>query len=189
MEPHVRSLGDLGPRICILGPSNSGKSTLADAIARTSERTVIYMDQLRFLPHSDWVERSDAEFFALHEEAIKADSWVADGNFAKCLSRRLEEATGLILLETSVLTSLWRYLRRSWFENNRLGALGGKRDTVKWEMIRFIAFDAPKSRGRYEDMFEASNLPKIKLSSQQEMDVFYKVMDLIRWNEGPMSGR
>ena len=28
------NLSDLGDRICILGPSNSGKSTLADAIAR-----------------------------------------------------------------------------------------------------------------------------------------------------------
>ena len=27
------NLDTLGPRICILGPSNSGKSTLADAIA------------------------------------------------------------------------------------------------------------------------------------------------------------
>jgi cytidylate kinase len=27
-------LSDLGPRICLMGPSNSGKSTLAGAIAR-----------------------------------------------------------------------------------------------------------------------------------------------------------
>ncbi len=27
------SLEDLGPRICIMGPSNSGKSTLATAIS------------------------------------------------------------------------------------------------------------------------------------------------------------
>ncbi|TGQ03272.1 AAA family ATPase, partial [Mesorhizobium sp. M00.F.Ca.ET.217.01.1.1] len=38
------NLSDLGDRICILGPSNSGKSTLADAIARKRGLTPIHLD-------------------------------------------------------------------------------------------------------------------------------------------------
>ena len=33
-KTHQMDLDDLGARICILGPSNSGKSTLAAAIGR-----------------------------------------------------------------------------------------------------------------------------------------------------------
>lgn len=40
------SLSSLGPRICILGPSNSGKSTLATAIARKCDLRPVHLDQL-----------------------------------------------------------------------------------------------------------------------------------------------
>ena len=46
-------LDDLGPRICIMGPSNSGKSTLADAIARACDLPVVHLDQLHHLPGTD----------------------------------------------------------------------------------------------------------------------------------------
>jgi Cytidylate kinase len=39
-------LPDLGERICILGPSNSGKSTLAEAIARKRGLQAVHSDQL-----------------------------------------------------------------------------------------------------------------------------------------------
>jgi adenylate kinase family enzyme len=34
------TLDDLGPRICIMGPSNSGKSTLATAIVQNPAEAV-----------------------------------------------------------------------------------------------------------------------------------------------------
>lgn len=50
-------LEDLGQRICILGPSNSGKSTLASAIGRKCGLTVIHLDQLYHRPGTDWEPR------------------------------------------------------------------------------------------------------------------------------------
>ncbi|MET3722789.1 hypothetical protein [Sphingomonas trueperi] len=49
------TLDDLGPRLCILGPSNSGKSTLAFAIAAARGLPPIHLDQLHHLPHTDWL--------------------------------------------------------------------------------------------------------------------------------------
>ena len=51
------NLDTLGPRICILGPSNSGKSTLADAIAAKQGLEPIHLDRLYHLPHTDWQPR------------------------------------------------------------------------------------------------------------------------------------
>ena len=62
----------LGPRIIILGASNAGKSTLAEAIARKARSTPVFLDQLRFVANSDWVERPDADFTA---EAKKLLDW------------------------------------------------------------------------------------------------------------------
>jgi adenylate kinase family enzyme len=48
------TLDDLGPRICIVGPSNSGKSTLATAIGRARGLPVVHLDQLYHRADTDW---------------------------------------------------------------------------------------------------------------------------------------
>jgi len=72
-------LAHLGPRICIMGPSNSGKSTLAVAIAEKQSLPVIHLDQLYHQPNTDWQPREHAVFLQLHREAISAERWVIEG--------------------------------------------------------------------------------------------------------------
>lgn len=166
-------LEELGPRICILGPSNSGKSTLADAIARSHGLPAIHIDQLHFLPGTDWRPRSNTEFIPLHDEAIMAQCWVIDGNYSRCLPQRLARATGVIRLDIPTTTSLFRYFRRCWFERDRRGALEGIRDRVNWEMINHIAFTQRNNRKRDTQMFGNITLPKVELASIQELKRFY----------------
>ena len=116
-------LGELGDRICIMGPSNSGKSTLADAIARKNQTQAIHLDLLHHLAGTDWVPRPFADFKRLHDTAIKAERWVVDGNYSKLLPQRLAGATGFILLDICTPLSLFRYTRRSLGHRGRIGAL------------------------------------------------------------------
>jgi len=159
------NLSDFGDRICILGPSNSGKSTLANAIARKRGLEAVHLDQLFHLPNTDWEQRPRNEFIALHDAAIAGERWVMDGNYSFCMPQRLRRATGLILLDISTASSLLRYFRRTLFEKDRLGALEGGRDSVKWDMIRHIAVTTPRNRKKYQSMFEELDLPKLQLTS------------------------
>ncbi|RWE75568.1 AAA family ATPase [Mesorhizobium sp.] len=159
------NLSDLGDRICILGPSNSGKSTLANAIARKRGLDAVHLDQLFHLPNTDWQQRPRDEFIALHDAAIAGERWVMDGNYSVCMPQRFRRATGLILLDVSTPMSLLRYFRRSLFETGRHGALEGGRDSVKWDMIHHIAVVTPRNRKRYSAMLDAVDLPKLRLSS------------------------
>ncbi len=138
------TLDGLGNRICVMGPSNSGKSSLTEAIARVRGLAPIHLDRLRHLPNTDWQERPDNEFRALHDAAILSERWVMDGNYSRLLAQRLRRATGVIQLGLPTVTSLFRYVRRSWFEPERIGALEGGKDSVKWEMIRHIAVTTRK---------------------------------------------
>lgn len=113
------TLDDLGSRIILLGPSNSGKSTLAEAIARARGLAAIHLDQLHHLPGTDWEQRPPEEFVRLHEAAIAGDRWVMDGNYSSLLPLRLARATGVIRLELPTAVSLFRYARRCWFERER----------------------------------------------------------------------
>ncbi|MBD2784142.1 AAA family ATPase [Xenorhabdus sp. DI] len=171
---------DLGNRICILGPSNSGKSTLATAISRKCHLKVIHLDQLFHLPNTNWQERPADEFISLHDMAIKEENWVIDGNYTRCLTQRLSRATGVILLDISTPSSLLRYANRTLFQRNRCGALEGNKDSIKWKMIHHITVVTPTSRKRYAALFERLTIPKIKLTSIKQIKVQFNKWDLTR---------
>ncbi|MEI9426648.1 AAA family ATPase [Mesorhizobium sp. Cs1299R1N3] len=173
-------LSDLGDRICILGPSNSGKSTLADAIARKRGLTLIHLDLLFHLPNTDWEQRPRDEFIALHDAAIAGERWVMDGNYSVCMPQRFQRATGLILLDISTSASLLRYFRRTLFERERRGGLEGGRDSIKWDMIHHIAVATPKNRQRYRAMLERIDLQKLQLSSVRAIKKCFQDWDLAR---------
>src|ERR1700712_1486879 len=165
-------LNGLGTHICIMGPSNSGKSTLASAIGRARVLPVVHLDQLYHEPNSNWRPRAAEEFIALHDQAVRSSAWVMEGNYSRCLPQRLEHETGFILLDVPTMTSLYRYLRRSWFQRTRLGALEGGKDSVKWNMIRHIAVTTRHNRRRYGETFEQITLPKSRLSTTGEIVSF-----------------
>ncbi len=171
-------LSDLGPRICILGPSNSGKSTLAAAVGEACGLGVVHLDRLYHLPDTDWRPRPKEAFAALHDEAILGDRWVMDGNYSRFFPQRFARATGVILLDVPTSASLLRYFRRTLFEKDRIGALDGCKDSVKWAMIRHIAITTPRNRRRYADLFRELELPKIELPSMREIERFYRTENL-----------
>ena len=174
------TLDDLGPRICIIGPSNSGKSTLATAIGRARGLPVIHLDQLYHRPNTDWEPRPAAEFVALHDAAVTGERWVMDGNYSRCFPQRLARATGVILLDTSTAVSLFRYVRRCWFETERFGALDGGKDSIKWSMIRHIAIASQANRKRYQALFESCTLAKLRLATPGALASFYQAERLSR---------
>ena len=114
-------LTDLGPRLCILGPSNSGKSTLALANAEKTDSPVVHLDQLFHQPGTRWQERPEAEFLALHESAVQQERWVMEGNYTRYLGSRLARATGLIMLDISMPVMLRRYFYRTLIQKDRAG--------------------------------------------------------------------
>lgn len=167
-------LSELGTRICILGPSNSGKSTLAAAIAQKRGMNLVHLDQLHHLPNTDWQPRPAEEFKALHDAAIAGEQWVMEGNYSSCMPQRFLRATGLILLDVSMLLSLFRYTRRTLFEPIRIGALEGCNDRFKWEMVHYIAVVTPMNRRRCAEIYRQSDLPKLWLPSRRAIRDCYE---------------
>jgi adenylate kinase family enzyme len=179
-ELKLMQLSELGERICILGPSNSGKSTLAEAIARKRSLPAIHLDRLHHLPHTDWQPRPVDEFEALHDQAIAGERWVIDGNYTRCLPQRLHRASGLILLDISIPLSLLRYVRRTLSSRPRAGAIAGGRDSIKWAMLHHIAVVTPANRRRYLAIYRDSTLPKVRLPSARAIETCYRQWGLQR---------
>ena len=160
----IMPLDALGRRIIIMGTTNAGKSTLCQALARKLAVPAIYLDQLRHLPETDWVQRPDAEFAALHDAALDEPGWVMDGNYTRLLPQRLARATGLILIDDHHLWRYGRYVRRTLLEPQRAGNLEGARDSLKWSMVHWI-WHTRNSFPRYHAMLSSSGLPLVTARS------------------------
>lgn len=166
-------LADLGERICIIGQSGGGKSTLATAIGERLGLPVVHLDQYRHVPGSQWHPRSDEEFVELHDSAIRGNRWVIEGNYSKLMPRRLQRATGLIVIDISTSVSLARYFRRTLQPTSRrVGGLEDTRDRLSWSMIDYILRNTRANRQRRRAVFEESTLPKLFLSGATEMQRF-----------------
>lgn len=172
-------LAQLGSRICIIGPSNSGKSTLAAAISQKTRSPLVHLDQLYHQPHSDWVPRATDEFIALHDAAIAEEHWVIEGNYSISMPQRLARATGLIVMEISTALSLTRYVRRCLREPGHIGLLEGAQDSIKWSMIKHLVITTPKNRKRYQQLYQDWNGAKVLLDGTRCVQRVYREWELI----------
>ncbi len=171
----------LGQRIMVCGPSNAGKSTLAVALARKLGATPFHVDLFRHQPDTNWVQRPDEEFAALHDAAIQTDRWVMDGNYSTLMPQRFAHATGIILLGDNRWANFRRYVWRTLFQKrSRPGSLAGDKDSIKWEMIRWILIVQPPMRERNRRFLRAAGLPMIELKSMAELNRLYDAWGLER---------
>ena len=148
----------LGPRIVVLGPTNSGKPTLAEALGMRLGVPAIHLDQLRHMPGTDWEQRPDPEFAALHDAAVAEPAWIMDGSYSALMPQRLA---------------------RSLSRRRRAGGLEGGRDSVKWEMLAWLW----KTRDKAEDTRDRAiriGLPHVFCRSTAELNALYENWDLNR---------
>lgn len=172
-------LESFGQRIMVLGPTNAGKSTFTVALAEKLNVPAIHLDRYRHLPNTHYVERPDAEFFALHDEAITWPAWVMDGSYSKVMKQRIARATGIIVLDETLLTRTLRYIRRTLSPASRVGALDGNKDHLTLEMFRWLW----KTRNKSEDtrrMAAATGLPTVFTRNAAETNALYDAWGLTR---------
>ena len=177
---HFPSLESLGPRICICGPSNAGKSTLAAALGRKLGRPVVHLDQLHHQPNTNWVPRPREEFEKLHDAAILGDSWVMEGNYSGLYPRRMARASSIILLGDNRWANLRRYVVRTLFQRHRAGDLEGNADSIKWLMVRWILFNSQRSLRRYREMLPRAGRPYLERRNMRELNRLYAAWGLAR---------
>lgn len=165
----------------ICGPSSNGKSTLALAIERKTGWPAVHLDRFRHQPNTNWVQRPDAEFAALHDSAIAADRWVMEGNYTKLMPARLERATGIVLLGAGRWPNLLRYIRRSLIETQRAGYLEGSRDRgIKWSMVHWIMVVSPRNLERYRRELPEAGLPIVEITNMRQLNRLYAEWGLSR---------
>jgi adenylate kinase family enzyme len=98
-------------RIVIIGNAGAGKSILANKLSKTLNIPVYHLDKV-FL-RAEWRKISKPEMISAHEEIIRNDKWILDGNYFSLLERRLERADTIIMLDFSTPLCVWRIYKRA----------------------------------------------------------------------------
>jgi adenylate kinase family enzyme len=147
---------NLGKRIAIIGPSNSGKSTLASTLGERLHTPVLHLDLIAHQHGSNWVRVSDEELIHRQKEFIAQDSWVVEGNYSVCMPERFARADTIIWLDPPLLGCMWRYLFRCLRGNNRPGGLPGTQKEFSWKLISYTFNNYPKNKIKYEHLIAAS---------------------------------
>lgn len=170
------TLQQLGNRICIIGCSNSGKSTLADALSNKLNIHAYHLDQYAHLQNSNWRRLSDEILIKEHSKIIKMDSWIIEGNYSICMKSRFDNATSVIWLDPNVCSSIFRYLLRSLKnETNRPGRLAGAQKDFSFWLIKWILFNYPKNRMKYQKLLESrKDLLVLKIESISLLKAYYR---------------
>lgn len=126
-------------RILVLGSSGCGKSTLSRRLSELLDIPHVSMDREFFwLP--GWKLRERAEIRDLLSEAVKAESWIIDGNSARTLDLRLPRAQLVIWLRLPRLVCIWQALRRWWMfrGQTRPEMADGCPEKMDLEFLRYI---------------------------------------------------
>ncbi|ALU25909.1 MULTISPECIES: adenylate kinase [Myroides] len=174
------ALHDLGNRICIIGLSSSGKSTLAQALGKKLNLNILHLDQIAHIPNTDWTPRDKALMTADHQAFLTDHTdWVIEGNYSFLMPERFKEATCIIWLDFSPIGALYRYIKRSiTHRDTRPGNLDGAKSQFSMKMVKYILFEAPKKSPKYVDLINNSSATFIHIRSFKELMKWYRVWGL-----------
>ncbi|HEU4838612.1 MAG TPA: hypothetical protein VFS88_04285 [Micavibrio sp.] len=144
---------ELGKRICIIGPSNSGKSTLAQELGRLLDLPVFHLDRLAHKPYSNWERVPDDEFVRLHDDIAVQDDWIIDGNYSVAMPQRFARADTVIWLDPPLFGCIIRYAMRSLMgARTRPGGLDGAKKEFGLGLVKFTLFNYPRNKKRYKNL-------------------------------------
>ncbi|WP_260690705.1 AAA family ATPase [Rhizobium leguminosarum] len=175
----ILPLHSLGERIAILGPSNAGKSTLAVALSEKLGIPPVHLDQLHHLPGTDWRQRPEAEFAALHDAAIHKERWVIEGSYSRLIPQRLARATGVVVITSNHWRRSFRYLKRTLANQpGRAGHLQGAKDSLSWRMLKWILFETRNSDVIYAKVLQEFGLPTVQCHTAAALNNLYRTWDL-----------
>ncbi len=91
-------------KICIIGCSGTGKTTLANNLGKELKLPVYYLDGINYF--SNWEARDKKERDKIILEKIDGDKWIIDGTYSSTLPQRLEKSDFVIFLDYSTISNI-----------------------------------------------------------------------------------
>jgi adenylate kinase family enzyme len=122
-------------RIVVVGVTSSGKSTLAERLARCFDLNYIELDALHWEPN--WQSAPLEVFRRRVEKATHAEKWIVAGNYHSVRDLIWPNAEAVVWLDYSLWRVLWQLTRRNvkrWWTQE---LLWGTNHEPLWKHFKF----------------------------------------------------
>jgi adenylate kinase family enzyme len=127
-------------RVVVIGVTSSGKSTLAEGLARRFDLSYVELDALHWEPN--WRGAPLDVFRARVEGALQPERWIVAGNYHVVRDLVWPRAQAVIWLDYPLLTVLWQLTRRTvtrWWTRE---LLWGTNRELLWNHLKLWSDDS-----------------------------------------------
>src|SRR5207248_9352838 len=97
-------------RVLVIGSGGTGKTTVAQRLARRTGLPLIHLDLLYWRP--GWQPTPGEEWRETVRRLVAGERWIIDGNYGGTLDLRLAACDTVVFLDLPRVLCLWRVLVR-----------------------------------------------------------------------------
>ena len=159
-------------RICIIGGSGTGKTTLSNNLGKQLDLPVYHIDGIHHL--ENWEIRDKDERDEIILKLVEKDKWVMDGTYNSTLKERLERADYIIYLDYSTIAQvkgvLGRYIKNHGKEREEIP---GCREKMSLEFILWVINWRKNKRNKI--------IEELKIIDNNKVQVFKTRKQLNKW--------
>ena len=160
-------------RICIIGGSGTGKTTLAKNLGEQLNLPVYHIDGIHHL--ENWKIRDKEERDRIILEKVDKDKWIIDGTYNSTLKQRLEKADYVIYLDYSTLAQvkgvLGRFIKNHGKEKQEIP---GCKEKLDWQFFWWVVKWRKNKRQKIIEMLQEVDSDKLHIfKTRKELNKWY----------------
>lgn len=159
-------------KICIIGGSGTGKTTLAENLGKRLDLPVYHIDGIHHL--DNWQIRDKKERDKIIIEKADEDKWIIDGTYRSTLQYRLDKADFIIYLDYSTIAQvkgvLGRFIKNHGKEKKEIPGCNERMN------LKFFWFVVNWRKNRRNEI-----LSKINTIDTNKLHIFKNRRQLNKW--------
>lgn len=101
----------LASKILVIGCPGSGKTQFSQKLSDILGIDYYGLDDLYW--QKNWTRPAEHTWLKTLDGLLKKKQWIIDGNYYRCLAKRLDQADFVIYLQYPMITALYRALKRA----------------------------------------------------------------------------
>ena len=161
-------------RICIIGGSGTGKTTLANNLGKKLNLPVYHIDGINHL--KNWDKRDEDERDKIILEKADEERWIIDGTYHSTLKQRLEKSDYVIFLDYSTIVRikgiLGRFIKIHGKERKEIP---GCKERMSWEFFWYVVNWRKNKRPNIIANLKEINSDKVHIfKTRKQLNKWYK---------------
>ena len=161
-------------RICIIGGSGTGKTTLANNLGEKLNLPIYHIDGINYL--ENWEMRNKNERDKIILQKTEEEKWIIDGTYHSTLKERLEKADCIIYLDYSTIAQikgvLERFIKNGGKEKKEIPGCSEKMD---WKFFWWVVKWRKNKRPTIIESIKEIDSDKIYIfKSRRQLNKWYK---------------